>query len=75
MYISGYTSKSEKLLRRWLNRASHPTKKGTMLNISYTVRGWHNRSRWDAVLAEYIDDEKRQRSADEAAKIKAGLYA
>jgi hypothetical protein len=33
------------LLRRWLNRVGHPTKKGTMLNISYTLSSYHRARR------------------------------
>jgi hypothetical protein len=66
------------MLKRWLNRAGHGEKKGTMLDISYKVMGRtpYNRKfydAWVAVLDDYIEEALTERAVSEARKIKAAL--
>jgi hypothetical protein len=67
-----------RLLRRWLNRAGHGNKKGTMLDISYTYNrsasnGVKEVKHWAAVLDAYVKTAPNKRAAGEARKIKAAL--
>ena len=72
------------LLKRWLNRAGHPTKKGTMLDISYSTSfdmyhksfGFQFNSpiaRCIRVLDGYIQATRNEKSQEEAKKIKEAL--
>jgi hypothetical protein len=76
--------KKEILLKRWLNRAGHPTKKGTTLNISYSLSTCHrlayigfpnsNLRRGDALFSKWREaldtyiKEKKDARAGEEAK-------
>ena len=73
-----YDSKGSgvKGLRRWLNRAGHPRKKGTTLDISYTFSRVAHHSYvadWVRVLNDYNEGSDNERAKEEAEKIKTGL--
>lgn len=82
------SARQEALLKRWLNRAGHPTKKGTKLDISYTPSVNHppyyappnSRIRfgglffeWRQTLDDYIDEKKNARAVEQAKKIRIAL--
>lgn len=62
---------SEKGLKRWLNRAGHPTKKGTMIEALYSFDAQikPHRSAWEEFLQTYIQTAPSEASANEARKI------
>lgn len=66
-------------LRRWLNRAGHATKKGTMLDVSYNLKWctWdRDRKAWCQAIDGYVNsDSKTDRSTEEAKKIKQALLS
>jgi hypothetical protein len=71
------------LLNRWLNRAGHPTKKGTMLDISYIPFGMYSKTSGTQphpliagcikVLDGYIQTTFNERAEEEAKKLKDAL--
>lgn len=66
----------QKKLKRWLNRLSHPAKKGTMLDTEYYWRPKYylqGRTQWTTVLDEYIEATPSLASAEEARKIKNAI--
>lgn len=71
LHSYGRTGKNERDLKRWLNRAGHTTKKGTMLNTSYKLRVPSMLGPgWDGVLNAYIENSANKKGKDEARKIK-----
>ena len=71
------------LLTRWLNRAGHATKKGTTLDISYTLFGAYFTPPGSQphflivdcikVLGDYIQATRNERAKEEAKKIREAL--
>ena len=88
-FIRPMSDKKVALLKRWLNRAGHPTKKGTMLNVSYTLSPlWHSPTafafgggrygdwlfhKWREALDTYIKEKGNGRAVEEAKNIKNAL--
>ena len=72
----------DRFLKRWLNRAGHPAKKGTKLNFYYAIqtprrrkcscyhKKWAGTVReWHKLVVGYFKDAKNERSRDEATKV------